>query len=73
MELFLNPWMICPKFFRWDRTRRRATVVFVYAQGVTLIDPRGRVARTRQLAEEIVALGPPLPDSRTVAPRPLWC
>ncbi|GAA5207584.1 nucleotidyltransferase domain-containing protein [Streptomyces thinghirensis] len=59
VELFLNSVENLPKFFQWDRARRRATVLFVYAQGVTLIDPYGRAGRTRQLAEEIVALGPP--------------
>ncbi|NUW02031.1 nucleotidyltransferase domain-containing protein [Streptomyces sp. CAI 127] len=59
VELFLNSAGDLPKFFEWDRARRRATVVFVYAQGITLTDPDGHVARTRQLAREIVALGPP--------------
>ncbi|MCX4869467.1 nucleotidyltransferase domain-containing protein [Streptomyces sp. NBC_00825] len=60
VELFLNDAGDVPRFFEWDRARRRATVVFVYAQGMTLTDPYGHVARTRQLAEEIVAMGPPL-------------
>jgi hypothetical protein len=59
VELFLNSVGDLPKFFEWDRARRRGTVVFVYAQGVTLTDPDGQVARTCQLAQEIVALGPP--------------
>ncbi|MGW8884638.1 nucleotidyltransferase domain-containing protein [Streptomyces sp. NPDC055749] len=59
VELFLNSVADLPKFFEWDRARRRATVVFVYAQGVTVTDPSGHVARTRQLAEEVVAEGPP--------------
>ncbi|MER5382059.1 nucleotidyltransferase domain-containing protein [Streptomyces sp. NPDC002688] len=59
VELFLNSIGDVPKFFEWDRARRRATVVFVYAQGVTLTDPHGHAARTRQLAEKVVAVGPP--------------
>ncbi|MEU4507128.1 nucleotidyltransferase domain-containing protein [Streptomyces sp. NPDC024089] len=58
-ELFLNSVEELPEFFEWDRARRRATVVFVYAQGITLTDPYGHVARTRQLAQEVVAQGPP--------------
>ncbi|WP_329154616.1 nucleotidyltransferase domain-containing protein [Streptomyces sp. NBC_01456] len=59
VELFLNSVGDVPEFFEWDRARRRATVVFVYAQGMTLTDPHGQVTRTRQLAEEVVAMGPP--------------
>ncbi|MFF4557681.1 nucleotidyltransferase domain-containing protein [Streptomyces sp. NPDC001422] len=59
VELFLNSVQDLPTFFEWDRARRRATVVFVYAQGVILTDPDGHVARARQLAQEMVALGPP--------------
>ncbi|MFE6900613.1 nucleotidyltransferase domain-containing protein [Streptomyces sp. NPDC057717] len=59
VELFLNAVGDIPRFFEWDRARRRATVVFVYAHGVILDDLDGHVARTRQLAEEVVALGPP--------------
>ncbi|MFE6805506.1 nucleotidyltransferase domain-containing protein [Streptomyces sp. NPDC057681] len=59
VELFLNSVGDVPKFFEWDRARRRATVVFVYAQGMTLTDPYGHVAHTRRLAEEIIAMGPP--------------
>ncbi|MFB8139479.1 nucleotidyltransferase domain-containing protein [Streptomyces parvus] len=59
VELFLNAVGDVPGFFAWDRARRRATVVFVYAEGVTLTDPSGQLADTRRLAEEIVALGPP--------------
>ncbi|MEU6841809.1 nucleotidyltransferase domain-containing protein [Streptomyces sp. NPDC046716] len=59
VELFLNDVEDVPRFFEWDRARRRATVVFVYAQGMTLADPYGHVAHTRRLAEEIVATGPP--------------
>lgn len=59
VEIFLNAVEDVPDFFAWDRARRRATVVFLYAQGATLADPSGHVAHTCRLAEEIVALGPP--------------
>ncbi|QEU96694.1 nucleotidyltransferase domain-containing protein [Streptomyces kanamyceticus] len=59
VELFLNPLAGIPEFFAWDRARRRATVLFVYGQGLTLTDPQGHVARTRQLAQDILAAGPP--------------
>ncbi|MFF2847357.1 nucleotidyltransferase domain-containing protein [Streptomyces sp. NPDC058001] len=59
VEVFLNALGDVPQFFEWDRARRRATVVFVYAQGLTLADPHGYVARTRQLAREVIASGPP--------------
>lgn len=59
VELFFNAVGELPQFFEWDRARRRGTVVFVYAHGVTLADPDGYVARTRQLAQEVVAMGPP--------------
>lgn len=59
VELFLNSVGDVPEFFEWDRARRRATVVFVYAQGVTLTDPHGQAARTRQRAQEVLAMGPP--------------
>ncbi|GGN49271.1 hypothetical protein GCM10012285_37210 [Streptomyces kronopolitis] len=59
VELFLNSVDDVPEFFEWDRARRRATVVFVYAQGMTLTDPHGQVARTRQRAQEVLAMGPP--------------
>ncbi|MEU8791344.1 nucleotidyltransferase domain-containing protein [Streptomyces sp. NPDC048643] len=59
VELFLNSDEDLAEFFQWDRARRRATVVFVYARGAVLVDPEGRVARARQMAEEIIKLGPP--------------
>lgn len=59
VELFLNPLVGIPEFFAWDRARRRATVLFVYGQGLTLTDPDGHVERTRRLAQDILAAGPP--------------
>ncbi|WP_328541491.1 MULTISPECIES: nucleotidyltransferase domain-containing protein [unclassified Streptomyces] len=37
VELFLNAVGDIPRFFEWDRARRRATVVFVYAHGVIVM------------------------------------
>ncbi|WP_323186459.1 nucleotidyltransferase domain-containing protein [Streptomyces sp. NBC_00687] len=59
VELFLNSVEDLAEFFQWDRARRRATVVFLYARGATLTDPHGHVARARRMAEEIIKLGPP--------------
>ncbi|MFF0190556.1 nucleotidyltransferase domain-containing protein [Streptomyces sp. NPDC005244] len=59
VELFLNTLDDVPEFFAWDRARRRGTVLFIYDQGLPLTDPHGHVARTRQLAHEVLASGPP--------------
>ncbi|MFG2526170.1 nucleotidyltransferase domain-containing protein [Streptomyces sp. NPDC048527] len=59
VELFLNTLADVPEFFAWDRARRRGTVLFVYDQGLPLADPHGHVARTRQLAQDVLASGPP--------------
>ncbi|MGW0908723.1 nucleotidyltransferase domain-containing protein [Streptomyces sp. NPDC002853] len=59
VELFLNTLAEIPEFFAWDRARRRGTVLFVYDQGLPLTDPHGHVARTRRLAHDVLASGPP--------------
>ncbi|MFE2825644.1 nucleotidyltransferase domain-containing protein [Streptomyces sp. NPDC059271] len=59
VELFLNSVDDLAEFFQWDRARRRATVVFLYAHGATLTDRQGHVARARRMAEEVIKLGPP--------------
>lgn len=59
VELFLNTLADIPEFFAWDRARRRGTVLFIFAQGLPLSDPQGHVARTCQLAREVLASGPP--------------
>lgn len=59
VELFLNTLADVPEFFAWDRARRRGTVLFVYAHGLPLTDPHGHVARTRRLAQDVLASGPP--------------
>jgi predicted nucleotidyltransferase len=59
VELFLNTLEDVPEFFAWDRARRRATVLFIYAQGLPLADPHGHMARTCRLARDTLAAGPP--------------
>ncbi|WP_432144437.1 nucleotidyltransferase domain-containing protein [Streptomyces sp. bgisy084] len=58
-ELFLHTLADLPGFFEWDRARRRGTVLFIYDQGLTLMDPHGHVARARAQAREVLAAGPP--------------
>ncbi|MDT0457387.1 nucleotidyltransferase domain-containing protein [Streptomyces sp. DSM 41527] len=58
-ELFLHTVADIPEFFAWDRARRRGTVLFLYDQGLMLIDPHGHVARTRERARAVIATGPP--------------
>ncbi|MFJ9851119.1 nucleotidyltransferase domain-containing protein [Streptomyces sp. NPDC101150] len=57
-ELFLHTVGDVPKFFEWDRARRRGTVLFIYDQGLPLTDPHGHVARTCELARAVLAAGP---------------
>ncbi|MFJ2766247.1 nucleotidyltransferase domain-containing protein [Streptomyces sp. NPDC087300] len=59
VELFVNTPAGIGEFFAWDRARRRATVLFLYGEGLTLADPQGYVARTRRLARDLLASGPP--------------
>ncbi|MGV2921446.1 nucleotidyltransferase domain-containing protein [Streptomyces alfalfae] len=58
-ELFLNTRADLPEFFAWDRARRRGTVLFVYAQGLPLLDPHGDLSRARDRARTVLAEGPP--------------
>ncbi|MEU5900443.1 MULTISPECIES: nucleotidyltransferase domain-containing protein [Streptomyces] len=58
-ELFLTTLADVPEFFAWDRNRRRGTVLFVYAEGLPLLDPDGHLARTRGRARAVLADGPP--------------
>ncbi|MCK1796678.1 nucleotidyltransferase domain-containing protein [Streptomyces sp. XM4193] len=59
VEVFRNAIAELPGFFEWDRGRRRATVVFLYAEGLTLTDPYGHVARARERARAVLESGPP--------------
>ncbi|WJV50814.1 nucleotidyltransferase domain-containing protein [Streptomyces flavofungini] len=74
-ELFLNTVADLPEFFAWDRARRRGTVLFLYDRGVPLADPHGHVARTRELARQVLASGPaPLtPQEREYGRYALTC
>ncbi|MEV5482632.1 MULTISPECIES: nucleotidyltransferase domain-containing protein [Streptomyces] len=58
-ELFLNTLADVPEFFAWDRARRRGTVLFLYDQGLPLLDPHGHLSRTREQARAVLAAGPP--------------
>ncbi|MFI5520155.1 nucleotidyltransferase domain-containing protein [Streptomyces platensis] len=58
-ELFLHTLADLPGFFEWDRARRRGTVLFIYDQGLPLMDPHGHVARARAQARAVLASGPP--------------
>ncbi|MGA5566686.1 nucleotidyltransferase domain-containing protein [Streptomyces platensis] len=58
-ELFLHTLADLPGFFQWDRARRRGTVLFIYDQGLPLMDPHGHVARARAQARAVLASGPP--------------
>ncbi|MFF1378696.1 nucleotidyltransferase domain-containing protein [Streptomyces sp. NPDC058308] len=58
-ELFLNTLADVPEFFEWDRARRRGTVLFIYDQGLPLMDPQGHLSRTCEQARAMLAVGPP--------------
>ncbi|MEV6164746.1 nucleotidyltransferase domain-containing protein [Streptomyces sp. NPDC052052] len=58
-ELFLNTVADIPEFFEWDRARRRGTVLFIYDQGLPLMDPHGDLSRVRERARAVLAAGPP--------------
>lgn len=58
-ELFLNTLADIPEFFEWDRSRRRGTVLFIYDQGLPLMDPHGDLSRARERARAVLAGGPP--------------
>ncbi|MFI1682861.1 nucleotidyltransferase domain-containing protein [Streptomyces sp. NPDC020607] len=58
-ELFLTTLADVPEFFAWDRGRRRGTVLFVYAEGLSVLDPHGHLARACARARAVLADGPP--------------
>ncbi|MFJ3272498.1 nucleotidyltransferase domain-containing protein [Streptomyces sp. NPDC086776] len=58
-ELFLHTLADVPAAFERDRTNRRGTVLFIYDQGVSLMDPHGHVSRTQGQARAVLAAGPP--------------
>ncbi|MEU8786673.1 nucleotidyltransferase domain-containing protein [Streptomyces sp. NPDC048637] len=58
-ELFLHTLADLPAVFDGDRVRRRGTVLFLYDQGLPLMDPHGHVSRARAQARALLAAGPP--------------
>ncbi|WP_338703641.1 nucleotidyltransferase domain-containing protein [Streptomyces sp. Q6] len=58
-ELFLHTLADLPGFFDRDRLLRRGTLLFLYGEGVPLLDPHGDLAHARTRAGEILAAGPP--------------
>ncbi|MGX8910238.1 nucleotidyltransferase domain-containing protein [Streptomyces netropsis] len=58
-ELFLHTLADVPEHFERDRVLRRGTVLFIYDQGLPLLDPYGHLARTREQARALLAVGPP--------------
>ncbi|MFF3359302.1 nucleotidyltransferase domain-containing protein [Streptomyces sp. NPDC002917] len=58
-ELFLTTLADVPEFFDWHRARRRGTVLFIYDQGLPLVDPHGHLSQTCEQARAVLAGGPP--------------
>ncbi|WP_063734825.1 nucleotidyltransferase domain-containing protein [Streptomyces sp. RTd22] len=58
-ELFLHTPADLPEIFEGDRARRRGTVLFIYDQGLPLMDPHGHLAHARARARAALAAGPP--------------
>ncbi|MEU0838484.1 nucleotidyltransferase domain-containing protein [Streptomyces sp. NPDC005962] len=58
-ELFLHTLGDLPEVFEGDRARRRGTVLFIYDQGLPLLDPHGHLSRARAQARAVLAAGPP--------------
>lgn len=59
-ELFVHALDDVPAAFERDRDRRRGTILFLYAQGLPLLDPDGHVARACERAREVLVAGPPV-------------
>ncbi|MEU0357878.1 nucleotidyltransferase domain-containing protein [Streptomyces cyaneofuscatus] len=59
-ELFVHTVGDVSAAFERDRAQRRGTVLFLYAQGLPLLDPGGHVAHVCERAREVLAAGPPL-------------
>ncbi|MEW2071800.1 nucleotidyltransferase domain-containing protein [Streptomyces sp. NPDC007346] len=58
-ELFVHTLADVPAAFERDRAQRRGTVLFLYAQGLPLLDPGGHVSHACERAREVLAAGPP--------------
>ncbi|MFJ8821599.1 nucleotidyltransferase domain-containing protein [Streptomyces sp. NPDC102467] len=57
-ELFLHTLGDLPGRFERDRSLRRGTILFLYDQGIPLLDPHGHVTHARARARELLAAGP---------------
>ncbi|MEV1020185.1 nucleotidyltransferase domain-containing protein [Streptomyces sp. NPDC050264] len=57
-ELFLHTLRDLPGLFERDRSLRRGTILFIYDQGIPLLDPHGHVAHARARARGLLAAGP---------------
>ncbi|MEW2194712.1 nucleotidyltransferase domain-containing protein [Streptomyces microflavus] len=58
-ELFVHTVNDVSAAFERDRAQRRGTVLFLYAQGLPLLDPGGHVSHACERAREVLAAGPP--------------
>ncbi|WP_411084575.1 nucleotidyltransferase domain-containing protein [Streptomyces sp. cmx-18-6] len=58
-ELFVHTVSDVPAAFERDRFQRRGTILFLYENGLPLLDPYGHVVRARERARQILAAGPP--------------
>ncbi|WP_055563179.1 nucleotidyltransferase domain-containing protein [Streptomyces atriruber] len=74
-ELFLTTLADVPEFFAWDSARRRGTVLFIYAEGLPVLDLHGHLARTCAQARAVLAAGPPplAPEERERSRYGLTC
>lgn len=57
-ELFMHTLSGVPGFLERDRSLRRGTILFIYDQGIVLLDPHGHLERVRARARELLAAGP---------------
>ncbi|NEB75317.1 nucleotidyltransferase domain-containing protein [Streptomyces sp. SID14478] len=57
-ELFLHRLPELPDVFEGDRVLRRGTMLFIYGEGIPLLDPHGHVSRARARARDLLAAGP---------------
>ncbi|CAD5966578.1 nucleotidyltransferase domain-containing protein [Streptomyces cyaneofuscatus] len=58
-ELFVHTVSDVSAAFERDRAQRRGTILFLYAQGLPLLDPGGHVSHVCERAREVLAAGPP--------------
>lgn len=58
VEAFLHTRTALEEIFASDRRSRRGTMLFIYADSVTVHDPDGHAADTRARARELLSAGP---------------